>query len=106
MYYEERIINGVLHYRNLPSAKWRVLSPEKLTSIIVKLKEQLKQKEDSANVSGREYLIAYVRLKDMSCIDGSKLFSNMETALKWCDDNPLYPAKDYEYLIARTEYVR
>ena len=78
--------------------------------------KQIKEYEDAikllsnppafSNVSGREYFIVYIKLKEMSCIDGSKLFSSMETALKWCDENPLYPANDYDYLIARTEYVR
>ena len=32
MYYEERVINGVLHFRTQPNGEWRQMSPEQLTA--------------------------------------------------------------------------
>ncbi len=31
MYYEERVINGVLHSRTQPTGEWQQMSPEQLT---------------------------------------------------------------------------
>jgi len=35
MYYEERIIKGILHYRNLPDGKWCQMSKKELTQKII-----------------------------------------------------------------------
>mgnify|MGYP003692044225 CR=1 FL=1 len=41
MYYAEKIINGVLHYRTHPRGKWREISPLKLTQKILDLQNKL-----------------------------------------------------------------
>lgn len=61
--------------------------------------------KDFALVSGCQYHILYDRLKDMSCMDGSLLFSSVDEALKYDKENPPCPYPDYERLIARTTYI-
>ena len=34
MYFEEKVINGVLHARNTPDGEWIPLSPELLTTLL------------------------------------------------------------------------
>ena len=46
MYYEEKIINGILCYRCYPDGEWRELSKKDLTNQINKLKEKLKEQEE------------------------------------------------------------
>lgn len=31
MYYTEKIINGILHYKSLPTGEWRQVSAEEMT---------------------------------------------------------------------------
>lgn len=40
MYYEEIIINEVLHYRTHPRGKWTKMSPKKLTQMILNLQNK------------------------------------------------------------------
>jgi hypothetical protein len=42
MYYEEGILNSVLHYRTTPEGEWYPVSPERLTAIIVQLRKDIK----------------------------------------------------------------
>jgi hypothetical protein len=39
MYYAEKVINGILHCRYSPNEEWQEMSKEKLTEIIIRLKE-------------------------------------------------------------------
>lgn len=43
MYYEEKIINGVLCFRNTPKGEWIKFSDIELTNEILRLKEKLKE---------------------------------------------------------------
>ena len=40
MYYRERIINGVLHFKSTPNGKFKKFSKKQLTSRIVKLQNK------------------------------------------------------------------
>jgi hypothetical protein len=53
MYYAEKIIDGVLHYRITPDGPWKTYTPEQLTDIIVQressiivLRKRLKEADD------------------------------------------------------------
>ena len=39
MYYEETIINGVLHWRTSPVGSWIAKTPEQLTAMILELRK-------------------------------------------------------------------
>lgn len=41
MYYEEKLIDGVLHWRCTPDGEWRPMSPEKLTELVIGLRKSL-----------------------------------------------------------------
>ncbi len=41
MYYAEKIINEVLHYKTHPRGKWKEMSPKKLTQMILDLQNKL-----------------------------------------------------------------
>ncbi len=43
MYYEEKIINGVLMYRSMPDGKWMQCSIEKMGQRIVELEKRVKE---------------------------------------------------------------
>ena len=40
MYYEEKIINGMLHYRSNPNGPWVQMSPERLTEMLVEARKE------------------------------------------------------------------
>lgn len=39
MYYEERIINGILHHREIPGGRWIPFTIEELSSNLIKRKK-------------------------------------------------------------------
>ena len=41
MYYAEKVINGVLHYKLTPSASWKACTLEHLTQKVLELQEQI-----------------------------------------------------------------
>ena len=41
MYYEEKLIDGVLHWRGTPDGEWQTMSQEMLTNTVLQLREQL-----------------------------------------------------------------
>lgn len=41
MYYQEKIINGILHCRHTPNGEWVELTKEAMTEKIIKLREKL-----------------------------------------------------------------
>lgn len=43
MYYEEKIINGVLHHRSTPTGLFKPFTPEEMTAKWAEVNEQLKQ---------------------------------------------------------------
>jgi hypothetical protein len=43
MYYDTRIINGILHYRLSPLEKWTPFSQEELTALYLMLKRELNE---------------------------------------------------------------
>ena len=43
MYYEEKIINGVLMYRSMPDGKWMQCSIEKMGQRIIELEKRVKE---------------------------------------------------------------
>ena len=40
MYYEERVIDGVLHWRGTPSGKWEAMSAERLTAALIEARRK------------------------------------------------------------------
>lgn len=51
MYYQEKVIEGVLMYRTTPSGEFHALSPEEMTQMIQGLcSEILRLKEDADNL--------------------------------------------------------
>lgn len=40
MYYQEKMINGVLHYRNTPHGEWVKLSPEVLSKRVLRAEKE------------------------------------------------------------------
>lgn len=40
MYYEEKIVNGVLHWRGSPNGEWTAMSAERLTALVLELRNQ------------------------------------------------------------------
>lgn len=42
MYYNEKVINGVLHCKTSPDGEWRPLSPEALTSRLIQAEKLIK----------------------------------------------------------------
>ena len=52
MYYVEKVINGVLHYKTTPNGKWKPISVEELTKRVVEAERTLsnwKRDEESRN---------------------------------------------------------
>jgi hypothetical protein len=45
--YEEKIIDGVLCWRGLPSGEWKQKTPQELTEMLQDLREKLTSLEDS-----------------------------------------------------------
>lgn len=41
MWYEEKVINGVLHYRGTPSGEWTPMTKEMLTGVILQLRARM-----------------------------------------------------------------
>lgn len=41
MYYEEKVIDGILHLRGMPNGEWEPMSPEQLTALVLTLRQQL-----------------------------------------------------------------
>lgn len=57
MYYEEKIINGVLHFRSTPKGPWEAVSPERLTEMLLDArKERMVFQEKVDNSSTADYL--------------------------------------------------
>jgi hypothetical protein len=53
MYKEEKIINGILHYRTSPNAEFKPYTLENLTGIVGMLKEEM-QKQEQVNIEGKD----------------------------------------------------
>lgn len=41
LYYGEKLINGVLHWRETLDGEWKPMSPEKLTDLVIQLRKAL-----------------------------------------------------------------
>ena len=41
MYYGEKLIDGVLHWRGTPDGKWKQMSQERLTTLVLELRQRL-----------------------------------------------------------------
>ena len=50
MYHEEKIIEGILHYRYLSDDKWREYSPEALTILLTAERTKAIDFEDKLNL--------------------------------------------------------
>lgn len=55
MFEEERIINGVLHYRTTPSGDWIKYTPEQITEKHKRLKEDSYAQNERAYINGKKY---------------------------------------------------
>lgn len=55
MYKEEKIINGILHYRTSPNAEFKPYTLEAFTGIVGMLKEEM-QKQEQGNIEGKDPL--------------------------------------------------
>lgn len=53
MYYEEKIINGILHYRTNPFDKWTSKTAEQLTTMLEELREKIKDENLEAKFNDR-----------------------------------------------------
>ncbi len=53
MYKEEKIINGILHYRTSPNAEFKPYTLEGFTGIVGMLKEEM-QKQQEVNIEGKD----------------------------------------------------
>lgn len=42
MYYEEKVVDGVLHYKSSPTEGWVSMTPQQLTTKIMYMKNELK----------------------------------------------------------------
>lgn len=40
MYYEEKLICGILHWRGSPDGEWLPMSQERLTALVLELRQQ------------------------------------------------------------------
>jgi len=74
MFYEERIIGGVLHWRNLPMGPWTPFTQEMLTTRLQKLEDAHKSlKQDlaqTASILGDvTYLLEYFQRESRLCIN-------------------------------------
>lgn len=66
MYYQEQVINGILHYRSSPNSDWIPMSKEKLTKKVLDLKEKINNllAEDEENsIQAKEKKIKYENFK-------------------------------------------
>jgi hypothetical protein len=41
MYYDEKVIDGILHLRSIPNGEWEPMSQEQLTALVLTLRQQL-----------------------------------------------------------------
>lgn len=68
MYYEEKIIDGVLHYRNLPDAEWKEMSKEKLTQK-VRQEQKAKAEESQKYIQLRDAIKDWIPTKILTAIE-------------------------------------
>lgn len=47
MYYEEKMIDGVLYSRSTPKGEWQLVSPAQLTSLLLQARGRVKELEDA-----------------------------------------------------------
>lgn len=47
MYYEEKVIKGVLHFRTNPKGEWQQMSPEQLTEKVELLQQRLRNVDEA-----------------------------------------------------------
>jgi len=45
MYYAEKMINGILHYKNTPNGEWKPKSIESLSDRVVKAEKKVQELE-------------------------------------------------------------
>ena len=43
MWYEEKVINGVLHIRTIPRGRWRLMKPVAMTDMILDLRKKVEK---------------------------------------------------------------
>ena len=55
MYYEEKIINGILMFRNNPNGDWHQVSIENMSKRIAEFKETLITEKERAYLKGKQY---------------------------------------------------
>ena len=84
MYYEERIIDGVLHYRYSPKDEFTPMSPKGLTKRISKLTAENRTLRDSLEEA----------VKHLSETTGAAFYSH-QTGYYHCDPEALYKAREY-----------
>jgi hypothetical protein len=73
MYKEEKIINGILHYRTSPNAEFKPYTLENLTGIVGMLKEEM-QKQEQGNIEGKDPIT--IEGKDPINIDCTSMIYN------------------------------
>lgn len=62
MYYEEKLINGVLMWRGTPTGYWRQCSIEKMSARIVELKSNLAIAEKLLDDKSHAYYLECVKV--------------------------------------------
>jgi hypothetical protein len=52
VYYEERVIDGVLHWRNTPDGEWTAYTAAQLTDRLIRLTAEVLSSVQALGVSG------------------------------------------------------
>lgn len=63
MYFETKIINGVLCWRNVPNAEWTEFTAEELTSEVERFKKRLAEAEEQV-AKEKNFAIALINKED------------------------------------------
>lgn len=59
MYYEEKVINGLLYYKTTPNGPWIQMSPERLTELLLAARKErmvFQEKVDDLASAMADYL--------------------------------------------------
>ena len=59
MYYEEKVINGILYYRTTPTSPWIQVSPKRLTEMLLETRKErmvLQEKVENLSEAVEDYL--------------------------------------------------
>ena len=55
MFYEEKLIDGILMFRNRPKMEWTQVSIEKMSRLIIELRGEVRFDNERAYIQGKNY---------------------------------------------------